>query len=111
MADTDETLANEVKPTAEGKVPSLENIQCGYLVVVNADDSLDFHVIGKEVGLVQLMGLNQYASKRINMALETSEGLGNTLMAKGFNSILTQLNTILGMLTNQAKSNLQIFRK
>jgi hypothetical protein len=107
----DETLANEVKSPTEKKVPSLENVKCGYLVVINTDDSLDFHVIGKEVGLVQLMGLNQYASKRINMALETSEGLGNTLIANGFNSVLKQLNTILGMLTNQAKSNLQIFHK
>jgi len=85
---------------------NLDTIKCGYVVGLQPDGSIEFHVMGEDAGLVQLLGLHAYAGKRIEIAFETSQNVGNALLAKGFNGIFKQLETIVDMLSKETKSKL-----
>jgi hypothetical protein len=109
----------EEKPTEEAPVPREqlkeipEDMEVGYLVGLKAGGEFVFEVVGKEPGLVQLMGLHQYATRRINLAADINQAYGPALLAEQHQVLAKQLQQItqlvqvlLNMATNQSKSSL-----
>jgi hypothetical protein len=51
----------------------VEEVQCGYIVALKKDGSLVFEFLGETQGLVEILGLHQFASLKINEPLRRSE--------------------------------------
>ena len=98
-ADQQESESQEI----EVEVPELI---CGYLVGLKPDGKFVFEVTGQSTGLIELMGLHQYASHRIEVAKDVNQGYGPPLLAKQLSDIGSMLKVILNMLTQQQGKNL-----
>jgi len=59
---------------------ALEDLKCGYVVGISEDDAFIFEVFGKSKGLVELMGVHQHASYRIETVYKHQQMSGDRLM-------------------------------
>jgi len=84
----------------------LPELAVGYVVGLQPDGSFVFEVLGSEPGLVQLMGLNQYASHRITVAKDLNQGYGFPVLAQQINQLGEMLKVMLNMQTEKKKSQI-----
>jgi hypothetical protein len=92
--------------TKKDKAPNLDHLACGYIVGLQPNGDIVWHVLGEQPGLVQLLGLHKYADYRLNIAVDINQGYGMPLVVKQLASLGQTVETILSMLTQGAKQSL-----
>lgn len=78
------TQEEQLKQTPEpaGKPDYKVEFKCGYVVGVAKDGSLVWRPIGSDLGVVELLGLHQYAGHRLKGVLDMNQGTGDVLTAR-----------------------------
>jgi len=76
-----EPEVQEEKPQEEPEkqVISLDDVKIGYIVGLREDGSLFFDSFGSNKGLVEILGLHAYATKRVNAIYDTNQVAGDQL--------------------------------
>ena len=59
---------------------ALEDLKCGYVVGISEEEGFIFEVFGKKKGLVELMGVHQHASYRIETVYKHQQISGDRLV-------------------------------
>lgn len=59
---------------------SLDDFKVGYIVALTEDDNFVFDVFGSQKGLLEVMGLHQHATLRVNQIHNQSQMAGDTLI-------------------------------
>ena len=90
----------------EPEALDLSNLQCGYVVGLGDNGEFVFEVLGGNPGLVQLLGLHQYADHRLTYARDVNQNYGYPVMMKQINQIGQMMQVLLNMLTQQSKSGI-----
>jgi hypothetical protein len=75
----------------ETKTVELPDMQIGYVVGLQSDGKLIFKLLGSEFGMIQLLGLQQFANLRLQTLLEVNQNYGYPVVA-------TQLQQLIGAL-------------
>ncbi len=76
-----ETTTPDVSSIKEEKSgPTLADLRMGYVVGVTEDGNFVFEIVGKEQGLVELLGLHRFAESKINNVLDTNQNQGNKIL-------------------------------
>lgn len=79
-------ITSVVEPTVEQQAAptqlSAADLRMGYLVGLTKDGNFVFQVVGQEPGLVELLGLHQYAGLKVKSALDGSQNSGDKLVAE-----------------------------
>lgn len=83
--ETDETpveVQEEVKPEAApaAKPLTLSDLRMGYVVGITEDGNFVFDVVGKEQGLLELLGLQKFAESKIKNVLDANQNQGDKLL-------------------------------
>ncbi len=79
--ETDETpveVQEEAKP--EQKALTLSDLRMGYVVGITEDGNFVFDVVGKEQGLLELLGLQKFAEAKIKNVLDANQNQGDKLL-------------------------------
>lgn len=87
---SEETTA-KVEAAEEEQVNLAEDLKFGYLVGVKGDGSFVFQILGEEKGVVQLMGINQFARRQLEVISDANMNQGEPLLANGINAIGQEL--------------------
>jgi hypothetical protein len=72
--------------TEEQTIPEIqeekaqEELRYGYIVGLKEDGNFVFELIGKQKGLVELLGLHRYAEKKVMQLLDVTQGSGDALI-------------------------------
>lgn len=93
--DIVEEMPDNSEPTKEPP----QEAKVGYVVGINGEGMFDFQVFGSEPGLVELLGLHQYASLRIQKLLNEKQMSGDTLVhevGKAVASLHQKLDALAG---------------
>ena len=107
MSDQLITSATEDEgETKKDKAPDLDHLACGYIVGLQPNGDLVWHVLGEQPGLVQLLGLHKYADYRLNVAVDINQGYGIPLIIKQLAGLGQSVETILNMITQGAAKSL-----
>ncbi len=74
-----------VEPTPavapEAKKPlTLADLRMGYVVGITEDGNFVFDVVGKEQGLLELLGLQKFAESKIKNVLDANQNQGDKLL-------------------------------
>ena len=88
VAETVEAAAEAVEVAAEatgaeGGAPtsvSLEDLKIGYVVGLTAEDRFVFELFGQNKGLVELLGIHQHASRKVNRVYDDQQMSGDRLL-------------------------------
>ena len=88
VADTVEAAAEAVEVAAEaanteGAAPtsvSLEDLKIGYVVGLTQEDRFVFELFGQNKGLVELLGIHQHASRKVNRVYDDQQMSGDRLL-------------------------------
>ena len=106
MADDFETKTIETdSPEAKALTDKLADLSVGYVVGLTNSGDFVFEVLGEHPGLVQLMGLHQYAAHRVQIALEMNQGVGTPLLAGMLDNLQKMVNVLLKMNTATAAND------
>jgi hypothetical protein len=79
----DNTVNNQLN-TPEPEPDTGEQIRYAYVVGVKNNGQFVFDVHGDEVGLIELMGLHQYADRRIKGVFDDNHGTGDAITMQLF---------------------------
>ena len=69
--------------TTEGGAPTsvaLEDLKIGYVVGLTAEDRFVFELFGQNKGLVELLGIHQHASRKVNRVYDDQQMSGDRLL-------------------------------
>ena len=83
MSDADNTQATEEPTVPEqpaGKPVTLQDLKMGYVVGVTDDGNFIFEVVGKEQGLLELLGLQKFADSKVKNILDANQNQGDKLL-------------------------------
>jgi hypothetical protein len=88
VADTVQAAASAVEVAVEatsedGGPPtsvSLEDLKIGYVVGLTQEDRFVFELFGHNKGLVELLGIHQHASRRVNRVYDDQQMSGDRLL-------------------------------
>lgn len=75
-----ETLKTKETSEEEKKVQTTDDFKVGYIVALKEDGNFLFELIGKQHGLVELLGLHKYAEGKVLSILNKAQGTGDVLM-------------------------------
>ena len=74
-------LAVDTAETEDGQSSiNLQDLKIGYIVGLTAEDQFVFELFGTNKGLVELLGIHQHASKRVNSVYDDAQMSGDRLM-------------------------------
>lgn len=76
----EDTPALEAVPQQENQGMTLADLKMGYIVGITPDGNFVFEIIGKEKGLVELLGLHKFAEKKVTSLLDSTQGSGDRLI-------------------------------
>lgn len=102
---TPNNQTNEENETEQVKTLNLSSLKAGYVVGVNDKSELVFEILGKDIGLVEMLGLHEYANHRIDVMKDLNQGYGIPLLSQQLGQVGQMLQVMLNMLTNQQKQN------
>lgn len=68
------------KKEMEATPVALEDLKCGYVVGLTQDDRFIFELFGTNKGLVELMGIHQHASYRVDSVYNDQQMSGDRLV-------------------------------
>lgn len=74
-----EQVAEQGAPEGQKQV-SLEDIRVGYIVGLTKAGDFVFDVLGQDKGLVEVLGINQYATMRVQQLVDNSQVTGDRLV-------------------------------
>jgi hypothetical protein len=97
------TADKEQTSTASQEVDQEQQLKFGYVVGLRNNGQLYFDVTGKELGIVELLGLHTYAAKRVENMVATSQGIGDAISMEILARV-DALTTTLQQLLNPAKT-------
>ena len=87
VADTVEAAAEAVEVAAEAAETvtppdqvELEDLKIGYVVGLTQEDRFIFQLFGKTKGLVEMLGIHQHATRRVNNIYDEQQMSGDRLM-------------------------------
>ena len=69
--------------TGDGTAPTsvaLEDLKIGYVVGLTQEDRFVFELFGQNKGLVELLGIHQHASRRVNRVYDDQQMSGDRLL-------------------------------
>lgn len=72
-------------------------LKTGYFVGINSEGNFIFEVSGTDKGLIEVLGLHQYAAERIRQIVDNNTGSGDKLVTQ-VGAIVLELNTKLDTL-------------
>jgi len=102
----DEQTTELTTAAPEEKPQDLNDIfKVGFLVGVKQDGSFDFNVFGKEQGIVELMGLCNFATNQVNLLADNSLKQGLPLLANMLASISREVNELKKKMEDQSAPN------
>jgi len=103
IEEHEEALAEELDDRmedAEGEVRQIPALKYGYIIGLKEDDGeFLFDIIGKNTGIVELMGLHSYAGHRIDVTKDMSTGYGFPILMKTMGQIAEMMKMSLNLLT------------
>lgn len=73
------------------------SIKFGYVVGVTDQNTLHFSVLGSQGGLVELLGLHQYAGKKLDTSLDMKEELSIKTLHDQVHVLTEALNSLVGL--------------
>jgi len=94
------------QPPQDTQTLQMPTLDCGYVVGLDTQGRFVFEPLGNNQGLVQMLGLHEYAGGRINTAKEVNQGTGYPLLAQQTHQLTEMVKVILNMLTQQQKSSI-----
>jgi hypothetical protein len=94
------------KEETEQTPVALEDLKCGYVVGLSQEDHFIFELFGTNKGLVELMGIHQHASHRVNSIYNDQQMAGDRLVHEVGRAI-TQLGEKLDTILNPEKESSQ----
>jgi hypothetical protein len=100
-----EEMEEETETTSPAS-PEDDEIACAYVVGIKKSGEFVFEVSGEDPGLVQLLGLHEYAHHRLMFAKDINQGYGFPVVMKQLNQIGQMLQVLLNMATQQSKKNI-----
>lgn len=106
--NTEEELFEEEVATSEEEE---DELVCSYTVGLKKGGDFIFEVDGEDPGLVQLLGLHQYAQHRLTFAKDVNQGYGFPVVMKQLNQIGQMMQVLLNMVTQQSKSSIDLASK
>ncbi len=80
----DNTINNQLNPP---EPDTSDEIKYAYVVGVKNNGQFVFDVHGDEIGLIELMGLHQYASRRIQGIFDDNHGTGDAITTQIYKTI------------------------
>jgi hypothetical protein len=94
----------ETKPVQEENPPQEENLReedlkIGYVVGITPDGKFIFRVMGKEKGLLELLGIHEYASRNVQRLVDNKQMSGDALVHE-VGKAVSLLNQKLDQLAN-----------
>lgn len=101
-----EVVEETKEPTQE--VVNLNDMVIAYTVGLKPDGNFFFQVSGQNQGLVELMGIHQYASKRMDVLIDQRSGTGDALtmeLGKGLQLILDKVNQLVNVVAPKPPDN------
>lgn len=87
-------------PTAETDEPKTEipAMDYGYVVGVKPDGQFVFQTVGNNQGLVQMLGIHQYAGHRLQVATEVNQQYGFPVLAQQVHQLTEMMKVLLNMI-------------
>jgi len=92
-------LGEEVS-SASNRVITLPEMTNGFIVGVTSEGNYVFEIVGTQTGLIELMGLLEYAKLRIADIRDLNQGRGNPIIQKQ----LRKVGEILSSLVQQSRN-------
>ena len=94
-------------PTAESDTPNVDvpPLEYGYVVGVKADGQFHFEALGANQGLVQMLGIHEYASHRLRVATDINQQYGYPLLAQQVHQLSEMMKVLLNMAGATQQSN------
>jgi len=89
VAETVEAAAEAVEVAVEATAEegaggatsvALEDLKIGYVVGLTAEDRFVFELFGQNKGLVELLGIHQHASRKVNRVYDDQQMSGDRLL-------------------------------
>lgn len=93
----------ETEIPQQEEIKELPEVSCGYVVGIKPNGEFVFEVVGTEPGLVQLLGLHEYAKHRLTVAKDINQQYGVPLLSQQIAQLAQMQKVILNMLTQQTK--------
>lgn len=92
----------EDAPKAESDVPSVDipELEYGYVVGVQPDGGFVFQTVGAKQGLVQMLGVHQYAKHRLDVATDINQQYGYPLLAQQVHNLTEMVKVMLNMVSS-----------
>jgi hypothetical protein len=103
---TVQTQAQDPAQRAEDLNNKISQLTVGYVVGVTETGDFVFEVLGDKPGLVQLMGVHQYANTRVQMLSDMNLGYGTPLLAGMLDNLQKMVKVLLNMSTQNAQNEL-----
>lgn len=93
-------------PTAESDAPNVNipPLEYGYVVGVKADGQFHFEALGANQGLVQMLGIHEYASHRLRVATDINQQYGYPLLAQQVHQLSEMVKILLNMAGAQTQA-------
>ncbi len=101
----EEDLEKLLKEAKTAGVEVVNKAEHGYVVAVMPDGQLAFQTIGAKHGHIELLGLHQFATYRLQVASDINQQYGSALVASQLNQVLQGIQVVLNMLTKQTQDN------
>lgn len=114
MSDTEVVKAQEVRTSAEEPAPEKKalnpaDVKVGYAVGLSKDGEFFFDVFGTEAGLVQLLGIHEYARQRVEAVTDDRLMRGDRLtheVGKILGVLNQKLDGVMGALAPKKPNDL-----
>ncbi len=87
-------VATAEQEALEAQQPTQPEIKAGYFVGLNSEGNFIFEITGTDKGLIEVLGLHQYASERIRQIVSDNTNTGDKLTAQ-VGQVVLELNNKL----------------
>ena len=100
VVDVENTVENETPEAPANPGASLDQLSSGYIVGVTPEGQVVFDVVGSRKNLVEVLGLHEYAAKRVKALSDQALTSGDTLVHEVGKAI-----SIVNMKVDQLKAS------
>lgn len=75
-----------------------DDIRCGYAVLLKRNGQLVFRILGEQIGPIDLLGVHEYASRRVANIVDLNQGEGVHVLQQQMKSMHSALESTAGSL-------------
>lgn len=90
--------------STQSKQLSLDQLKTGYVVGLTPEGEFVFELVGKDQGLVEVLGLHQYAGLRVNVLADLNQGLVGTMVRDLMKHVATLTQELAKLTTGNLPS-------